>query len=181
VSTPEYVYRALIISDRPATGELPVSKEPVTSPFCSHPLRPSGCQPSGKFHPCRSSRLRRFTPLRTLQAYFILQTIMGFAVFRAPCPGVHELRWLGLPTDLMRLGQGTHPQQRDTLRSFSLLHSVSDPRPKLDSDCRTAIHQPCAAVRHSGSPPGFPVGRPLCRAAHYHTSSHSSGFPLRLA
>jgi hypothetical protein len=47
--------------------------------------RPSArsCQTPGAFRPCRSSRLRRFTPLDTLQVYCTLHPAMGFAMFPA--------------------------------------------------------------------------------------------------
>jgi hypothetical protein len=41
------------------------------------------CQHPSAFRPCRSTRLRRFAPLSTLQVYCTLQPAMGFARFRA--------------------------------------------------------------------------------------------------
>jgi len=41
------------------------------------------CHPPDSFRPCRSSRLRRFALLDTLQVCCTLQPIMGFATFQA--------------------------------------------------------------------------------------------------
>jgi hypothetical protein len=68
-------------------------------------------QPPDSFRPCRSTRLRRFSPLSTLQVYCTLQPAMGFAMFLvprsvaarkrlggvAPFPMAHALRSFSLP------------------------------------------------------------------------------------
>jgi len=55
-------------------------------------LRPSArrCHTPDSFRPCRSSRLRRFSPLNTLQVFCALQPTMGFAAFQDP--GCRALR-----------------------------------------------------------------------------------------
>lgn len=56
--------------------------------------RPSvrGCHAPNTFRPCRSYRLRRFTPLDTLQVYCTLHPAMRFAMFPArPAPFVRRL------------------------------------------------------------------------------------------
>jgi len=54
-------------------------------PCARHNLRQRGCQPRCTFRPCRSSRLRRIAPHRTLQVCCALLPTMGFAMF----PGRH--------------------------------------------------------------------------------------------
>jgi len=67
----------------PLTSPLLVHSKP-RSPPKRHPLLSARDYHSpNMFRPCRSSRLRRFTPCSTLQAYCILQPIMGFTTFQA--------------------------------------------------------------------------------------------------
>jgi hypothetical protein len=73
---------------------------------------------------------------------------MGFAVFQVPSPGLRELSRLGLPIEIVRHGHGTHSQQRYTLRSFPLTHSVSILEPMLDSDYSVTLHQSCVVALH---------------------------------
>jgi hypothetical protein len=74
--------------------------------------RPSArsCHAPSMFRPCRSSRLRRFTPLDTLQVCCTLHPAMGFATFPVgSCP---------LPEGWGR--EAGLPRWRHTLRSFPL-------------------------------------------------------------
>jgi hypothetical protein len=67
----------------PLTSTLLVHSNP-RSPPKRHPLLSARVYHSpNSFRPCRSSRLRRFTPRSILQAYCILQPIMGFTTFQA--------------------------------------------------------------------------------------------------
>ena len=67
----------------PLTPTLLVHSKP-RSPPKRHPLLSAREYHSpNMFRPCRSSRLRRFTPRSILQAYCILQPIMGFTTFQA--------------------------------------------------------------------------------------------------
>jgi len=81
-------------------------------------LRPGLPHPDA-FRPCRSSRLRRFTPLDTLQVCCTLQPVMGFATF----PGARA------DTRRHRLAPSIpvaqHPSKRSPLQQPS---SVTPPR-----------------------------------------------------
>jgi hypothetical protein len=78
-------------------------------------------QPPNSFRPCRSTRLRRFTPLSTLQVYCTLQPAMGFAMF------LKRLRLLGPKAAAVRL---LHPRWRRPFEAFpSLAASTVSPRP----------------------------------------------------
>jgi hypothetical protein len=57
---------------------------PEGAGFCRKRSLPSArrCHPSNSFRPCRSSRLRRFSPLERLQVFCTLQPTMGFATFQ---------------------------------------------------------------------------------------------------
>lgn len=78
-------------------------KQPASTPGLAEANPSAGRRQSTcMFRPCRSTRLRRFTPLAALQAYCILQSIMGFATFQ---------------TSARKLPSSSVAQ---TLRSFSL-------------------------------------------------------------
>jgi hypothetical protein len=47
------------------------------------------CHTPDSFRPCRSSRLRRFAPLNTLQVYCTLHPTMGFTTFQILFPASH--------------------------------------------------------------------------------------------
>jgi hypothetical protein len=72
-------------------------------------------QPLCLFRPCRSTRLRRFTPLNTLQVYCTLQPAMGFAMFLALLPPLDPkaVRWRWL-----------HPRWRIPFEAFPSLVAV---------------------------------------------------------
>jgi hypothetical protein len=67
---------------RHMSDELVVQARSVPSSMDDSPLRHGGNQPPCTFRPCRSSRLRRFTPRHPLQVCCTLQPVIGFAVFR---------------------------------------------------------------------------------------------------
>jgi len=83
------------VLNRPSTG--------INAP-CHFPAGPRkdlpsawSCQAPCSFRPCRSSRLRRFPPLRAVQVCCTLQPVMGFARFRVrvgalPKVGVRAVR-----------------------------------------------------------------------------------------
>jgi hypothetical protein len=101
---------------------------------------------------------------------------MGFAVFQRPFPGLRELVRLGLPIDLVRLGYGSHSQQRCTLRSFSLIHSVSFQK------LRQTVKPVSLSVSHAWLR-GITLLSFLDGASRYYASDGpldwcSSGFPL---
>jgi hypothetical protein len=86
--------------------------------------RPSArsCQTPDAFRPCRSSRLRRFTPLDTLQVCCTLHPAMGFAMFPV-CPGsLPEGSGLGLafPT-------APHPTELSPPQQVGARHRVPIP------------------------------------------------------
>jgi hypothetical protein len=64
------------------SDELIVQARSVPSDTDDSPLRHGSNQPPCTFRPCRSSRLRRFTPRYPLQVCCTLQPVIGFAVFR---------------------------------------------------------------------------------------------------
>jgi len=108
---------------------LSLSSVDVRSHVVPHSLRPSECQSSGSFRPCRSSRLRRFTPLRTLQVSFNLATDHGV---RCVSYSGHSRTTAdpGFPVNAALMRCSHTPRQRFTLRSFSLSTSV----PKTSSE-----------------------------------------------
>ena len=101
------------------------------------------------FRPCRSSRLRRFTPHRTPQVYCTLHPAMGFEPFPSAPPFGH----FAAP-DCPR---GSPRLAIHTLQSLSLVHS------------RTASPQPLPPRRHPGA---FPL------PANHRSDSHSSFQPV---
>jgi hypothetical protein len=119
-------------------------------------------QPPNSFRPCRSTRLRRFTPLSTVQVYCTLQPAMGFAMFLA-----QSLR-LGPKALVARL---LHPRWRRPFEAFPSLVAV----PCRHGLCPLAV--PCRfcglsarvatcvrPVRRVGQPQGLePPSSPLLR------------------
>jgi len=137
------------------------------------------CQPPSSFRPCRSSRLRRFALLDTLQVCCTLQPIMGFATFqgiarlssRLPCATTSRRsspqRGVG-----ERYAEHRHSRGASTLRSFPL------------ADSRTASPRPMPSHRQAGS---VPQPRPSRRKAsrspwrrHRPQGLDPSTSPLRL-
>lgn len=80
------------------------------SPRKRSPPSTRSCHSSSSFRPCRSSRLRRFTPLERLQVCCTLQPTMGFATFQVRGARVSRLLPQGelprarLPAPLSRCG-----------------------------------------------------------------------------
>ena len=111
-------------------------KQPASTPGLAE-ANPSAdrCHSICMFRPCRSTRLRRFTPLVALQAYCILQSIMGFAMF-----------W-----SLTRKFDSSPMAQ--TLRSFSLPDRQSTlPHPFPSRRCLRSVNAlPRFLTRHSTS------------------------------
>jgi hypothetical protein len=107
-------------------------------------------QPPSSFRPCRSTRLRRFTPLSTLQVYCTLQPAMGFAMF------------LSLSLSLARRPQkaGAPSSMAHTLRSFSLPGSCTvSPRPGPSRCSSPLLRAVCAwqAMRFALGSAGRPT------------------------
>jgi hypothetical protein len=78
--------------------------------------RPSArsCQTPDAFRPCRSSRLRRFTPLDTLQVCCTLHPAMGFAMFPVCLGSLPEGSgpWLAFPDGATPFGASPSPAGR---------------------------------------------------------------------
>jgi hypothetical protein len=66
--------------DRPSAGKKCCASTPGGT---EAPPSARSYHPPDTFRPCRSTRLRRFTPLSTLRVYCTPQPAMGFAMFRA--------------------------------------------------------------------------------------------------
>jgi len=74
-------FRAKLLSwGFPKISSPPASTPRVHSQMVAHPSA-RGCQPSYMFRPCRSSRLRRFSPRDPSQVYCALQPVLRFAPF----------------------------------------------------------------------------------------------------
>jgi len=65
----------------PKISSPPASEPHVHSQVVTHPSA-RGCQPSCMFRPCRSSRLRRFSPCDPSQVCLTLQPVLRFAPFQ---------------------------------------------------------------------------------------------------
>ena len=78
----------------------PLPKE-VSSVYC--------CQAPDTFRPCRSSRLRRFTPRTALQACCILQPVMGFELFPVGPPFHCVATSVGSPS--LSQARSSHPSK----------------------------------------------------------------------
>ena len=70
----------------------------------------SRCYTSDTFHPCRSSRLRWFTPQTAPQACCILQPVMGFEPFPIGPPFRCVSTSVGPPS--LSLVRSSHPSKR---------------------------------------------------------------------
>jgi hypothetical protein len=95
-STPGLAWPCRVVPRNSPGGACPgwcVSPEGPLHAGTRHPPSARSCQAPDSFRPCRSSRLRRFSPPGTLQVCCALLPIMGFATFpvvhhafpRAPC------------------------------------------------------------------------------------------------
>lgn len=101
-----------------------VSAPHVHSQMVAHPSA-RRCHPSRVFRPCRSSRLRRFSPCDPLQVCCALQPILRFAPFRIlrpfPLPAVAS----GSPPE-----PRSSPDAHHTLQSLPLaVRRTASPRP----------------------------------------------------
>lgn len=119
-------------------------------------LRRAADQATHSFRPCRSTRLRRFTPPAASQVCCTLQPVMGFAVFR----------WCVLDTNVERDGRTTS-STAPTLRSLSPAKSRdASPRPLPSRRCS---YKTTAATfsRRCGHHPSRSTSGPfsICRAA----------------
>ena len=140
----------------------------------------SRCYTSDTFHPCRSSRLRWFTPQTAPQAYCILQPVMGFEPFLVGPPFRCVSTSVGPPS--LSLVRSSHPSKRFPLwkphhvtvtvaisllhaplfpAAFAHPHGFTPPESPLSSACVSACSRPDA-------PLGFvPLqGAPLVPSAH---------------
>ena len=94
-------------------------------------LRRGGSQPPRSFRPCRSSRLRRFTPRTPLRVCCAPQPVIGFAAFQLPLLPVSSPS--GEDDGTGRLWG--HPLRRKTLRSFSLTYSAHRQSQRVRQSC----------------------------------------------
>jgi len=98
----------------------------------SHPSS-RRCHPPRAFRPCRSSRLRRFSPCETLQVYCALQPTMRFAAFPT-------CFWTSAAVRLraVRSIPGLPQRRAHTLQSFSLVvRRTASPRPLPSCRCES--------------------------------------------
>lgn len=104
------------------SSKIPIHRHHLRSPLPDKPsliLRCAACQAVHSFRPCRSTRLRRFTPPEASQVCCTLQPIIGFAVFQST----------RVRHKFVRDGRGISPTAH-ALRSFSLASSCdASPRP----------------------------------------------------
>jgi hypothetical protein len=113
-------------------------------------------QPPSSFRPCRSTRLRRFSPLSTLQVYCTLQPAMGFAMFLG----------LSLPRcPKAAVARSLHPRWRRPFGAFPSLTAA----PCHHGPCPLAVPRRLAgrSVRVAARFPSGSSGQPtsgLCSA-----------------
>lgn len=104
------------------SSKIPFHRHHLGSPLLDEPsliLRRAAYQAARSFRPCRSTRLRRFTPPKASQVCCTLQPILGFAVFQSS----------RVRLKVIRDGRGISSTAR-ALRSFSLANSSdASPRP----------------------------------------------------
>jgi hypothetical protein len=132
--------------------------------------RPSArsCQTPDAFRPCRSSRLRRLTPLDTLQVCCTLHPAMGFATFPVRSVPVARRREAGgSPFPVAFYPSKFSPPQQAGLRHRAPIPSrrcswflVAGPHvlprlaPRPSASRSTSGH--CSAAKSVASPPALP-------------------------
>jgi hypothetical protein len=156
--------------------------------------RPSArsCQTPDAFRPCRSSRLRRFTPLDTLQVYCTLHPAMGFAKFPV-CylPFARRRGAGGSPSPVALYPSECSPPLQAGARHRAPVPSrrcsgflvVGPPvLPRLaprPSACRPTSGS-CSAAKSVASPPALPpTNCPILPWAWSHAGSDALPPPLR--
>jgi len=152
--------RDLLCSAFPS--ELPLlwfSKErPSADIRCSRPVptSPRGCLRSGVakhsdiFRPCRSSRLRRFSPRAALQVYCALQPAMGFEPFPTRPPFACVSTFVGPPC--LSLARSSHPSKLFPPWKPHRVTAAVAISPSLRSPFPGRVPRP-----HGLAPPGTPL------------------------